>query len=327
MIDIGVFMALLDKLRIEINSIAGISPEEGWQEGKKISTANSPLSFDPTSDSAWSCIVVDCVAGDKFTLTATNDSMNYRVYSFCASDGTILERPSSNKAWTNEIITAPEGATKLVCNSKNTVSYELYKGTVPDALSKLVFGILPILVGNTNSYGTKLTPTEENHIDYDDITEPGNYYCGSSTDAAYLDHCPTSQGNKLIVFATASNSRPFQIVIPNNDNNIYFRSNNSGTYRGWRVIGDKKVTYSDSAVTIQAVEDVRYVCGEVSTLSFTPAANGVSDVRFTSGSTPTLLTLPNTVIFSDGWDGTCEANTTYEINIMDGVYGVVASWT
>lgn len=78
--------------------------------------------------------------------------------------------------------------------------------------------------------------------------------------------------------------------------------------------------------TITALSGVRYVCGEVATLDFTPCVSGICDVVFTSGSTPTVVTLPNTVKFPDG-SFTAEANKTYEINILDGVYGVVMAWT
>jgi len=78
--------------------------------------------------------------------------------------------------------------------------------------------------------------------------------------------------------------------------------------------------------TITAQADTRYVCGEVATLDFTPSATGICDVVFTSGSTPTVVTLPSTVKFPDG-AFTAEADTTYEINILDGVYGAVMSWT
>ena len=86
------------------------------------------------------------------------------------------------------------------------------------------------------------------------------------------------------------------------------------------------VTVSGTTPTITALSGIRYVCGEVATLDFTPCATGICDVFFVSGSTPTVVTLPNTVKFPDG-AFTAEANKTYEINVMDGVYGVVVAWT
>ena len=83
--------------------------------------------------------------------------------------------------------------------------------------------------------------------------------------------------------------------------------------------------------TITAMAGVQYVCGEVSTLDITLPASGCVDVRFESGSTPTVLTItpPSgvTVKWAGGFDPTAlDANTVYEINIADGL-GVAASWT
>ena len=85
------------------------------------------------------------------------------------------------------------------------------------------------------------------------------------------------------------------------------------------------VTVSGTTPIITALSGVRYVCGEVSTLDITPCVSGICDILFTSGSTATVLTLPSTVKFPDG-AFTPEANTTYEINILDGIYGVFAAW-
>lgn len=84
-------------------------------------------------------------------------------------------------------------------------------------------------------------------------------------------------------------------------------------------------TVSGTDVTITGVANTRYVCGEVSTISITPPASGIIDVIFSSGSTVAVLTLPQTVKMPYWFE--VEANKTYEINIMDGIYGAVMSWT
>lgn len=87
------------------------------------------------------------------------------------------------------------------------------------------------------------------------------------------------------------------------------------------------VDVSGTTPTITAVENTRYVCGEVTSLNFTPAASGICIVRFTSGSTVTVLTIPSTVKFPEWFDSTSlETNTIYEICVTDGVYGAVMSW-
>lgn len=87
------------------------------------------------------------------------------------------------------------------------------------------------------------------------------------------------------------------------------------------------VTVSGTTPTITAAANTRYLCGEVSTISFTPSATGICDVIFTSGTTAAVLTIPATVKFPAGVDLTSlETNTIYEINVLNGIYGVVATW-
>lgn len=89
----------------------------------------------------------------------------------------------------------------------------------------------------------------------------------------------------------------------------------------------KTVEVSGQSPTITAEKNTRYICGEVTSLTFTPCETGICDVRFTAASISTVLTLPETVKLPDWFDPTLlEANTTYEINIVDGIYGVVMSW-
>lgn len=84
---------------------------------------------------------------------------------------------------------------------------------------------------------------------------------------------------------------------------------------------------SGGTPALTCMPNVRYKCGEVGTLSITPPASGSCEVIFTSGSTPTVLTVPNTVKFPAWFDYTdLEANTIYDIIITDGVYGAVMSW-
>ena len=82
-----------------------------------------------------------------------------------------------------------------------------------------------------------------------------------------------------------------------------------------------------STPTITGVANHRYMCGEVSTLSVTPPVSGMIDVMFTSGSSATVLTVPNAVKWANGFDSSSlDANTTYELSILDGVWGVAAAW-
>ena len=92
-------------------------------------------------------------------------------------------------------------------------------------------------------------------------------------------------------------------------------------------IRTKTVSVSGTTPTITGIANTRYNCGTVSTLTITPPNTGIIDIIFTSGTTATVLTLPNTVNMPEWFDSTSlEANRTYEINIVDGVYGAVMSW-
>lgn len=92
---------------------------------------------------------------------------------------------------------------------------------------------------------------------------------------------------------------------------------------------DPVITHQVSGANpvIVALAGHQYVCGEVETISITPPASGICDVVFTSGTTPTVLTAPNTVKWPEWFDPTSlAASTTYELNIMDGL-GAVMVWT
>jgi hypothetical protein len=85
------------------------------------------------------------------------------------------------------------------------------------------------------------------------------------------------------------------------------------------------VPITGTTPTIAAVPGVRYECGTVTELTFTPSSSGLCEVVFASGSTPTVLTLPSTVRMPDWWTGV-EANRTYDLMILNGTLAGVMSW-
>lgn len=94
-----------------------------------------------------------------------------------------------------------------------------------------------------------------------------------------------------------------------------------------RGIIDETVTGTTPSIT--GVDNHRYTCGEVSTISITPPSTGIIDVIFTSGSTAAVLTCTG-VIFPVWFDpDSLDANTLYEINIAksgNSYLGVVTTW-
>jgi hypothetical protein len=164
----------------------------------------------------------------------------------------------------------------------------------------------------------------------------------NNTNGGYLYLNPASNAElktgtmayKAVVPARQHNSVFYGLAKAAGDTTQSASSNAVGTYTDEAKAAIKNmlgvsevqtVTVSGTDPVITAVDNTRYVCGEVTSLSFTPCVSGICDVIFTSGSTVAVLTLPSTVKMPDGFE--VEANTTYEINILDGVYGSVMSWT
>jgi len=124
-----------------------------------------------------------------------------------------------------------------------------------------------------------------------------------------LDHLhPTKAGHFLLGEAFAAK------VIGINDSTSAYATEHGAT-----------IAISGATPTIAAVSGMRYECGTVTELSFTPSSSGLCEVVFASGSTPTVLTLPSTVRMPDWWTGV-EANRTYDLMILNGTLAGVMSW-
>ena len=94
-------------------------------------------------------------------------------------------------------------------------------------------------------------------------------------------------------------------------------------------VGDKQdqpiyVTVSGTTPTITPANNTIYNCGEVASLTISnPPATGAYSIVFTSGSTATTTTIPATILGLE--DFAAEANTLYEINVLDSRV-VIGSW-
>lgn len=83
-------------------------------------------------------------------------------------------------------------------------------------------------------------------------------------------------------------------------------------------------TISGSTATIAAADNTIYECGELTSLTINnPPATGAYSIVFTSGATATTTTIPATILGLE--DFAAEANTIYEINVLDN-RAVVGSW-
>lgn len=87
--------------------------------------------------------------------------------------------------------------------------------------------------------------------------------------------------------------------------------------------GMNVVDITGSTVTQTGVANTFYICGTLTSLTFTAPVSGICGIRFVSGSTPTSLTVSGVSYWMNGFNpSSLEANKTYEINILNGV-GVV----
>lgn len=99
----------------------------------------------------------------------------------------------------------------------------------------------------------------------------------------------------------------------------------TGDIAEWNEKADKVpvVNHGTSSTTLAIAPNVFHVWGTVGTLNITltaPTESGVVNLysfQFTSGSTPTNLTLPSGVQWPKDNELTVEANTVYEVNIRD----------
>lgn len=93
----------------------------------------------------------------------------------------------------------------------------------------------------------------------------------------------------------------------------------------WEQITPVVNTISGTTPTITPADNNIYNCGEVTSLTISSApATGAYSIVFTSGATPTTTSFPATILGLETF--AAEANTIYEINVMDG-RAVWYGWT
>ena len=86
------------------------------------------------------------------------------------------------------------------------------------------------------------------------------------------------------------------------------------------------VNLSGTQITQIGADNIFYVCGELTELTFTAPAVGITMIRFTSGTTPTVCTINGVTKWMYDFDPTTdiEAGKTYDINVLNGIG--VAGW-
>lgn len=99
-----------------------------WVDGKCITTTGDTVDLTgetAVSNTVWTYQIIDCVEGDEFTLTGRASNASYRLWVWCASDGTVISKPAMNLTYADQVITCPSGATKLLVNVRNDSAYSI----------------------------------------------------------------------------------------------------------------------------------------------------------------------------------------------------------
>lgn len=250
--------------------------------------------------------------GDFFTL----NGKLYKVTTAIAESGAIVIQDYGETV---------SGANAIQCKLGN----EMIKDVQVDETSVISNGVAVIPYASTTTFGTVRIGTGLY------VGNNGLLYINPASDAQIK---AATQTQYPIGPATQHTSVFYGLAKAAGDTTQSQSSNVVGTYTDNAKASIKSmlgivdgstgtVEVTGTTPTITAVESTRYVCGEVSTLSITPPASGICIVRFTSGTTATVLTLPSTVKFPEWFDATTlETNTIYEMCITDGIYGAVMSW-
>lgn len=97
-------------------------------DGKTITTSGTTVDINNFNiEFNWACAIVECQAGDIFTLTGRGGD-NTRLYCFINEDGDQLEVSSSQAVLYDTVLVAPEDSKYLIVNvNKTLMEYYLYK--------------------------------------------------------------------------------------------------------------------------------------------------------------------------------------------------------
>lgn len=193
-------------------------------------------------------------------------------------------------------------------------------------------------VGST-SLQSQVTPLTTKTANYDKLIANGTnldsllttgVYRSPATNAGVntLVNCPV--GTPFVLIVRGENSTDGCVQLLSNGSSIYARlGTSSGLPSTWTIpmveVPTPTVAVTGTTPSITGEASHKYICGEVSTISITAPASGTISVVFESGTTPAVLTTSG-ITFPEWFDDTSlEANTTYEINVSDGL-GVVTTW-
>jgi len=113
------YIASLELDILEI--INGSNFIKDWVQAKYIPIGTVGQTVDvgnPSTSASWSYIVRDCTTGDKFKLFSIAGSTAGKAWTFVDSSNVILSVADDTNIENGTVITAPEGASKVIFNNK-----------------------------------------------------------------------------------------------------------------------------------------------------------------------------------------------------------------
>jgi len=271
--------------------------------------------------------VSDLIATAEPTLVA---SKAYAIGDVFTANGKLYKVTAAIAA-NDSIITQDEGETVSGANAVETKVGEGFPHDVQvNGVSVVTDGVANVPVASSSNVGVVRTLSDRGTVMTGNAVSiyPASDSNVKSGSSGYRPIVPTTQHQATFYGLAKAAGDTTQSA--SNNNVGQYTDNAKASIKAMLGIQDGStgtVDVTGTTPTITAVENTRYVCGEVTSLNFTPAASGICIVRFTSGSTVTLLTIPSTVKFPEWFDPTSlETNTIYEICVTDGIYGAVMSW-
>lgn len=277
-------------------------------------------------NNANSQLVLDKVIGDTTEVLVTTRYTKRQVFTVEAD--TLVQARYTRSGIADNVLTK---LMLFIGNTATATDYEPYKGSTYSVNWETEAGT--VYGGALDVVSGKLTVDKGYIASYNEETLPSTWI--SDRDAYAPGTTPTIGAQVVYKLAEPIEYQltPQEIRTLPGVNNIWSDAGDvsvespADTKTYIDELSIKTVEVSGQSPTITAEKNTRYICGEVTSLTFTPCETGICDVRFTATSISTVLTLPETVKLPDWFDPTLlEANTTYEINIVDGIYGVVMSW-
>lgn len=168
----------------------------------------SPIDLNPTTSNSFMCISIKCAEGDRFIVDGDSYGDAARLYAFIDSNNAILSVAPPNASYSNLLITAPTGATKLLVNRNRSTNNlaRVYKAPL-----YLTVAETEKAIDNITSYTSVEGEEKRGFINGDHIFNP---QAQGSTSYAVQFPVESSAQYKLI---THGNSNRFIVYGSNDD--------------------------------------------------------------------------------------------------------------